>query len=123
DDADGRVVATSDIRPSRQALEALLPHYTGTIEQVPPRYSAIKVEGERADDLARDGEVVELSARPLELQRLQLVNIPDADTAEFQAECVKGTQARALARDIGRELGSCGHIKALRRTSVGSFGE
>jgi tRNA pseudouridine55 synthase len=122
DDADGAVVATSDRRPDRAAIEALLPRYTGTIEQVPPRYSAIKIEGERAYDLARDGEAVELAARPVEIHRLELVNIPDADTAKFQAECGKGTYVRSLARDIGRALRCCGHIQALRREAVGPFG-
>jgi tRNA pseudouridine55 synthase len=122
DDADGQVVAASDARPERAAIEALLPAYTGTISQVPPRYSAIKVEGERAYDLARDGEAVELAARPVEIHRLDLVNYPDADTAEFEAECGKGTYVRSLARDIGRALGCYGHIKALRRESVGSLG-
>jgi tRNA pseudouridine55 synthase len=123
DDADGRVVATSEKRPTREAIEALLPAYTGSISQVPPRYSAIKVEGERAYDLARDGEAVELAARPVEIHRLTLVNVPDSDTAEFTAECGKGTYVRSLARDIGRALGCLGYIKALRREAVGPFGE
>ena len=90
---------------------------------MPPRYSAIKVDGERAYDLARDGEMVELAARPVEIHRLELVNIPDADHAEFEAECGKGTYVRSLARDMGRALGCLGHIKALRREAVGPFGE
>ena len=112
DDADGRVVATSELRPDRVAIEALIPGYTGTISQVPPQYSAIKIGGERAYDLARDGETVDLQARPVEIHRLELVNMPDAGTAEFKAECGKGTYVRSLARDIGRALGCCGHIKA-----------
>jgi tRNA pseudouridine55 synthase len=123
DDADGRVAATSDVRPSRAAIEALLPQFRGKIEQVPPRYSAIKVEGERAYDLARDGETVELAARPVEIHRLEIVNMPDADNAEFEAECGKGAYVRALARDMGRALGCHGHIRALRRQAVGPFGE
>jgi tRNA pseudouridine55 synthase len=123
DDADGSTVATSDQRPSRDTIEALLPAYTGTISQVPPRFSAIKVAGERAYDLARDGEQVELLARPVEIHRLALVNVPDADHAEFVAECGKGTYVRSLARDMGRALGCLGHIQALRRLGVGSFGE
>ena len=123
DDADGRVVALSDARPDRAAIEALLPGYTGTISQVPPQYSAIKIDGERAYDLARDGETVELQARPVEIHRLELVNLPDADHAEFRAECGKGTYVRSLARDIGRALGCLGHIKALRREAVGSFSQ
>ena len=123
DDADGQVVATSDIRPTREAIEALLPQYTGTIAQVPPRFSAVKIEGERAYDLARDGQAVELQARPVEIHRLAIVNVPDPDHAEFVAECGKGTYVRSLARDLGRVLGCHGHIRALRRQEVGSFGE
>lgn len=123
DDADGKAVATSPQRPTRDAIEALLPNYTGTISQVPPRYSAIKVEGERAYDLARDGEVVELQARQVEIHSLRLVNMSDADHAEFVAECGKGTYVRSLARDMGRALGCHGHIRALRRERVGSFDE
>jgi tRNA pseudouridine55 synthase len=123
DDADGRVVASAGVRPDPAAIEALLPRYTGTIAQTPPRFSAIKVDGERAYDLARDGEAVELAARPVEIHRLNLVNMPDPDHAEFEAECGKGTYVRALARDIGRELGCLGHIQSLRRQSVGPFGE
>ena len=123
DDADGRVVAISGQRPAREAIEALLPQYTGAISQVPPRYSAIKVEGERAYDLARDGQTVELEARQVEIHRLALVNLPDPDHAEFVAECGKGTYVRSLARDMGRALGCLGHIQALRRERVGAFGE
>jgi tRNA pseudouridine55 synthase len=123
DDADGRVVATSEQRPARDAIEALLPRYTGTIAQAPPRFSAIKVDGERAYDLARDGETVDLAARPVEIHRLELVNTPNADHAEFEAECGKGTYVRALARDLGRDLGCLGHIRSLRREAVGPFGE
>ncbi len=123
DDADGRVVAVSDARPDRAAIEALLPRYTGTVAQVPPQYSAIKIDGERAYDLARDGETVDLEARPVEIHRLELVNVPDADHAEFRAECGKGTYVRSLARDIGRALECLGHIKALRREAVGSFSQ
>jgi tRNA pseudouridine55 synthase len=123
DDAEGQVVATDTRRPQRAEIEALLPRYTGTIEQVPPRFSAVKVDGERAYDLARDGETVELAARPVEIHRLALVNSPGADTAEFEAECGKGTYVRSLARDLGRALGCRGHIQALRRQAVGPFGE
>jgi tRNA pseudouridine55 synthase len=122
DDAEGRVVATSAARPSEADIRAALPRFTGTIAQVPPRFSAIKVEGERAYDLARDGEVVELEARPVEIGRLDLVELPDADHAVFEAECGKGTYVRALARDMGRLLGAFGHVCALRRTAVGPFG-
>jgi tRNA pseudouridine55 synthase len=121
DDAEGRVIAQSDRRPSPEAIRALLPNYIGTIQQVPPRYSAIKIEGERAYDLARDGEAVELQARPVEIKRLELIEVPDADHAVLEAECGKGTYVRSLARDLGRALGCHGHVSALRRTAVGPF--
>ncbi|HZP70204.1 MAG TPA: tRNA pseudouridine(55) synthase TruB [Pseudolabrys sp.] len=123
DDAEGRVVATSAERPSPEAIRALLPSYTGLIQQVPPRYSAIKVDGERAYDLARDGEQVELAPRPVEIARLTLVDVPDRGHAVLEAECGKGTYVRSLARDIGRALGCFGHVSALRRSAVGPFDE
>jgi tRNA pseudouridine55 synthase len=123
DDAEGRVVETSDKRPGRDAIEGLLPRFTGTIEQVPPRFSAVKLGGERAYDLARDGEVVELAARTITVHRLELVEIPDRDTAVLAAECGKGTYVRSLARDLGRALGALGHVASLRRSRVGPFGE
>ncbi|MFL9825783.1 tRNA pseudouridine(55) synthase TruB [Rhodoplanes sp. SY1] len=121
DDAEGRVVAESADRPTPEAIRAVLPRFTGTIEQVPPRYSAIKIEGERAYDIARDGETVELKARPVEIHTLELIDTPDADHAVFAAECGKGTYVRAIARDMGRLLGCHGHVSALRRTAVGPF--
>ena len=123
DDAEGRVAATSAIRPDVAAIQALLPRFTGTIEQIPPRFSAIKVDGERAYDLARDGEAVELKARNVEIYRLDLLETPDPDHAVLAAECGKGTYVRALARDLGRALGALGHVSALRRDRVGPFGE
>jgi tRNA pseudouridine55 synthase len=123
DDAEGVIVATGDNRPERPAIEALLSRFTGTIEQVPPRYSAVKLGGERAYDLARDGETVELAPRPVTIHRLELVEIPDRDHAVLAAECGKGTYVRALARDLGRALGVFGHVSALRRSRVGPFGE
>ncbi|HLG85432.1 MAG TPA: tRNA pseudouridine(55) synthase TruB, partial [Bradyrhizobium sp.] len=123
DDTEGQVVKTSDARPTPDAIRALLPQFTGLIEQTPPRYSAIKIQGERAYDLARDGEVVELAPRPVEIHQLTLLDQPDSDHSLFEAECGKGTYVRALARDIGRILGCFGHISALRRTLVGPFGE
>src|ERR1041385_7848456 len=123
DDAEGRVVATSDERPTADAIRAVLPRFIGTIAQVPPRFSAIKIAGERAYDIARDGEEVELEARPVEVERLEIVETPDADHPVFTALCGKGTYVRALARDIGRLLGCHGHVSALRRTAVGSFTE
>jgi tRNA pseudouridine55 synthase len=123
DDAEGRVTETSAHRPSAEQVRALLPSFTGVIEQVPPRYSALKVDGERAYDLAREGETVELAARPVEINRLELTGTPDPDHAVLEAECGKGTYVRALARDIGRLLGCFAHVSALRRVAVGSFGE
>jgi tRNA pseudouridine55 synthase len=123
DDAEGQVVATSDVRPSPEAIAALLPRFTGEIMQVPPAFSAIKVEGERAYDLARAGEVVELEPRPVAIEALALVDVPDRDTAVFEARCGKGTYVRALARDMGRALGCLGHTIALRRTRVAPFDE
>jgi tRNA pseudouridine55 synthase len=122
DDAEGRVVAEGAERPNAEAIRNLLPRFTGNISQVPPRYSAIKVEGERAYDLARDGEVVELQPRNVEIIRLELIEMPDADHAVLEAECGKGTYVRSLARDMGRQLGCFGHVSALRRTAVGPFG-
>lgn len=121
DDREGEILEESDARPTREAIEALLPAFTGEIMQVPPRFSAIKVEGERAYDLARDGETFDLQARPVEITRLELTDMPDADTAVFEADCGKGTYVRALARDMGRRLGCFGHVIALRRTAVGPF--
>jgi tRNA pseudouridine55 synthase len=123
DDAEGRLVRTSELRPSPDAVAALLPHYVGNIEQVPPRFSAIKIEGERAYDIARDGETVELKPRIVTIARLALVEARDADHAEFAAECGKGTYIRSLARDLGRALGCFGHVSALRRSAVGPFAE
>jgi tRNA pseudouridine55 synthase len=123
DDAEGRAVASSAERPSAEAIRALLPRFTGLIEQVPPRFSAVKIEGERAYDLARDGEVVELAPRPVDIHRLELVENPDGDHSVLAAECGKGTYVRALARDLGRTLGCFGHVAALRRTAVGPFSE
>ncbi|MGN6310436.1 MAG: tRNA pseudouridine(55) synthase TruB [Xanthobacteraceae bacterium] len=123
DDTEGRVTHTSDARPTPDAIQALLPRFTGVIEQIPPQYSAIKVQGERAYDLARDGEVVELKPRPVEIHELVLTEQLDNNRSVFEAECGKGTYVRALARDIGRLLGCYGHISALRRTLVGPFDE
>jgi tRNA pseudouridine55 synthase len=123
DDAEGRVVATSEMRPDAAAIRAQLPRFTGTIEQVPPRFSAVKIEGERAYDLARDGEVVELKPRTVEIHRLELGETADADHASLAAECGKGTYVRSVARDLGRALGALGHVSALRRSRVGPFGE
>jgi tRNA pseudouridine55 synthase len=117
------VVATSDVRPSRAAIEAALPAFVGEIAQVPPRYSAVKIEGQRAYDLARDGEVVELKPRVVTIRRLAIVGEPTADTVILEADCGKGTYVRSLARDLGEALGTVAHVSALRRTRVGPFGE
>jgi tRNA pseudouridine55 synthase len=123
DDAEGTVVATSDARPSTEAIEAMVPRFTGEISQVPPRFSALKVEGARAYDLARDKENFELTPRMISIERLSLISCPNPDHCVLEAECGKGTYIRALARDLGRALGTCAHVEALRRTRVGAFGE
>jgi tRNA pseudouridine55 synthase len=123
DDTEGEVTQRSDRRPTEAEIAAVLPRFTGEIEQVPPQFSAIKVDGNRAYDLARDGETVVLEARPVIIDRLEAVAQPDAETTVFEAECGKGTYVRALARDMGRALGCYGHVIALRRTRVGPFDE
>lgn len=121
DDAEGEAVKTSDTRPNREAIEAELPKFRGQIMQTPPRFSAIKIEGERAYDLARDGEDFELAARAVDILRFDIVDMPTPDTCRFDVECGKGTYVRALARDIGRLLGCYGHVAELRRLYVGPF--
>jgi tRNA pseudouridine55 synthase len=121
DDAEGQPAKTSDIRPSREAVEAALPSFLGDILQAPPSYSAIKVDGERAYDLARDGEAVELAPRMVAVYALKIAATPSPDLTTLICECGKGTYVRSLARDLGRALGCFGHIAALRRTSVGPF--
>jgi len=123
DDTEGEAVRTSDVRPSAEDIDAILDEFEGEIMQTPPAFSAIKVDGERAYDLARAGETVELEARPITVHRLDLIDCPDADTAVFEAECGKGTYVRAIARDMGRRLGTAGHVVELRRLLVGPFGE
>ena len=122
DDAEGPLTNQSALRPDAASIEALLPRFTGVIEQVPPQFSAIKVDGERAYDLARDGEVFALKAREVEIHALRMVD-HSAEQTVFEAECGKGTYVRAIARDLGRALGCFGHIIALRRTRVGPFVE
>jgi tRNA pseudouridine55 synthase len=122
DDLEGEVTQTSEARPSEEAIRALLPKYTGVIEQVPPQFSAIKIAGERAYDMARGGETVDIPAREVEIHRLTLLK-SEADKAYFEVECGKGTYVRSLARDLGRDLGCYGHIAGLRRTLVAPFGE
>jgi tRNA pseudouridine55 synthase len=123
DDLEGLVSATSDKRPSREEIEPMLPSFTGEIMQAPPAFSAIKVDGERAYDLARAGEAVELAERPILIEALKLVDIPDRDHAIFEVTCGKGTYIRSLARDMGRALGTAAHVTSLRRVAVGPFTE
>ena len=123
DDSEGRVIGTNLHRPDQAAITALLAQFTGLIMQTPPQFSAIKAAGERAYDLARDGQVVDLPPRPVDIHALRLVESPDPDHAIFEAECGKGTYVRALARDMGRALGCLGHVCMLRRTRVGPFTE
>jgi tRNA pseudouridine55 synthase len=122
DDAEGRIVDATGKIPQASDVEALLPRFVGSIEQVPPRFSAIKIQGERAYDLARDGEIVELQPRTVEIDRLALV-AHDGNRSVLEADCGKGTYVRAIARDLGRALGCLGHVAALRRTRVGPFAE
>jgi tRNA pseudouridine55 synthase len=123
DDAEGDVSETSARRPSREEIVAALPAFIGLIEQVPPAFSALKIDGQRAYDLARAGQEVELASRQVRIDRFELAEMPDADHAAFTVECGKGAYMRALARDLARALGTVGHLSALRRTAVGSFTE
>jgi len=123
DDLEGPVTRMSDLRPDRAAVEAILPAYRGVIEQVPPQFSAVKIDGARAYDLAREGEAIAIPAREVEIHRLTLLGCPDESSAVFEVECGKGTYVRALARDFGRDLGCFGHVAKLRRTCVVPFGE
>ena len=122
-DREGETLATSDVRPALAQLEAVLPRFVGEIQQVPPAYSAIKVDGERAYDLARAGERVELKARTVVIHAARIADAPDADHATLEIECGKGTYVRALVRDIADALGACGHVSELRRTRVGGFSD
>mgnify|MGYP000724652360 FL=1 len=122
DDLEGEATQTSDKRPSEVDIRALLPNYTGVINQIPPQFSAIKIAGERAYDLAREGETVEIPSREVEVFRLTLLNV-EADKAHFEVECGKGTYVRSIARDLGRDLGCYGHISSLRRSFVAPFAE
>ena len=120
DDIEGEVTATSDVRPDEAAIRAALPAFTGEIMQVPPAFSAIKVDGERAYDLARSGEAVTLDARPVFIEELTLLS-HDGETSELEMTCEKGTYVRALARDLARALGTRGHVSKLHRSAVGPF--
>lgn len=124
DDREGEVIETSERRPNRAEIEAALPAFCGSIRQIPPRFSAIKLQGERAYDLARDNQEFELAARTVQIDRFEM-DEPDGDEdyAWFEVDCGKGTYVRSLARDLAQNLGSCGHVSALRRLSVGPFHE
>lgn len=123
DDSEGVVTAESSLRPERNAIEAVLPRFTGVVLQRPPAYSAIKVAGRRAYALARAGNAPLLAERPIDIRELRLTGLPDRDHAEFAATVGEGTYIRSLARDLAEALGTVGHIAALRRLSVGRFGE
>ena len=123
DDADGEAVGTADGRPDATAIRAVLPRFIGEIDQVPPRYSAIKVDGQRAYDLARDGEEFSLESRTVLIHEIVLAGMPDPDHAVFDVVCGPGAYMRALGRDIALALGTLGHITQLRRTRVGPFRE
>jgi tRNA pseudouridine55 synthase len=121
DDAEGRVTASSSKRPLKAEIEAALPRFTGRLVQVPPAYSAIKLQGERAYDLARSGEQVVLEPRTVEIREARLLAVPDPDHAEFEIRCGKGTYVRAWVRDLALYLGTVGHVSQLRRTRIGGF--
>ena len=121
DDTEGRVIATSDVRPSRAAIEQLVPRFVGVIDQAPPAYAAIKVNGVRAYKRARQGESLIVAPRQVTIERLELIEQPRPDHATFEATVGKGTYIRALARDLGRALDTVAHVTALRRLAVGRF--
>lgn len=121
DDREGEVTATSTHRPDAAAIAAALPGFIGEIDQVPPRYSAIMIDGARAYDLARANEVVEMKSRRVTVTRFELLRIVDADTAEFEIDCGKGTYVRSLGRDLALALGTVGHVHSLRRLRAGPF--
>ena len=121
DDLEGEVIERSESRPTDADIVAALPDFTGDIQQVPPQFSAVKVDGNRAYDIARGGETVSLGARPLHVARLDLIDRPDADTATFEMVCGKGGYVRSIARDLGAALGCYGHVTMLRRIASGGF--
>ena len=123
EDAEGEVTATSDSRPADEAIRGALAAFLGEIDQRPPAYSALKIDGQRAYDLARAGETVELKLRRVRIDRLEFLARPDADHADFVVGCGKGTYIRSLGRDLALALGTVGHLSALRRTAAGPFRE
>ncbi len=122
-DQEGATTATSDVRPSREAVAAALTAFVGDIQQIPPAFSAVKVDGERAYDLARQGLEPDLKARTVTVHSAQATAAPDVDHVEIEIVCGKGTYVRAIVRDLAEALGACGHVSALRRTRAGPFGE
>lgn len=123
EDAEGEVTETSDVRPSDAEIRAVLRAFIGTIEQVPPAFSALKIDGKRAYDLARAGVAVDLKSRKVVIDRLELLGRPDAEHADFVVACGKGTYIRSLGRDLARAVGTVGHLSFLRRTAAGPFRE
>jgi tRNA pseudouridine55 synthase len=123
DDLEGEITNSSAERPDEAAIKAILPNYTGEIEQTPPSFSAVKIDGERAYKRARAGEDVVIEPRTVSIHSFDVVEVRDDDTCLFEINCGKGTYVRALARDMGRELGCLGHICELRRTAVDPFDE
>ena len=121
DDSEGEIVERSDIRPSAAQIMAALGAFVGEIDQTPPAYSAIKIDGKRAYALARAGEAVVMKSRKVLIHKLDFLGASDADTARFRLACGKGTYVRSLARDLAKALGSCAHVTELRRTAVGRF--
>ena len=121
DDSEGEVIKTSDKRPSDDDIRAALPVFTGDIQQVPPQFSAVKIDGQRAYALARGGEDIDLAPRPLRVERLELIERVDADTVILEMECGKGGYVRSIARDLGEYLGCFGHVLSLRRIWSGPF--
>jgi tRNA pseudouridine55 synthase len=123
DDIEGTVIETDEKRPDDAAISALLPGFTGEIDQTPPAYAAVKINGERAYDIARRGETIDLPSRKVRVDELTFVRRIDADHAEFEMACGKGTYVRSIARDLGRQLGCFAHVASLRRLAVGQFDE
>lgn len=121
DDAEGEIIAQSDTRPDDTAIKEALSGFIGDIEQVPPQFSAVKIDGERAYKLAREGKDIEIAARPLWVEELVLADRPDADHAVLEMTCGKGGYVRAIARDLGQVLGCFGHVVSLRRIWSGPF--
>ena len=120
-DREGAITERSDVRPSLEAAAAALTAFVGEIDQIPPIYSAVKVDGERAYDLAREGVEMDLKPRKVLIHSAEVIGAPDADHIEIEIHCGKGVYVRAIARDLAAALGACGHVSALRRTRVGPF--